>query len=34
MVRGAADTVARAGSGLFDRLSNRGGGGRDGGSSN
>jgi hypothetical protein len=27
MVRGAAENVARAGSGLFERLSNRGGGG-------
>jgi Zn-dependent protease with chaperone function len=29
MVRGAAGNMARAGSGLFDRLSNRGGGGSD-----
>jgi Zn-dependent protease with chaperone function len=33
MVRGAAEGVARAGSGLFDRLSNRGGGSGSGGSS-
>jgi Zn-dependent protease with chaperone function len=34
MVRGAAGNVARAGSGLFDRFSNRGGGGNSGSNDN
>ena len=36
MVRGAADTLARAGGGLFDRFQNpnRGGGGGNGGNNN